>query len=190
MGLDRTSIDAALLHDVVEDTQIKLEEIQEKFGPEVATLVDRVTKLSRISFRASRSSRWKASAPRYFWQWPTISGWILIKLADRMHNMRTLKYLPVEKQKKIARETLGDLCPFDPPFGDVQIQMGTGRPGPPVSWNHPEIHELVQKVAKKGRNRKATLKRSGRNCSSNWLSTGLRLRSRGGQSIFTASTIR
>jgi len=157
MGLDRTSIAAALLHDVVEDTQIKLEEIQEKFGPEVATLVDGVTKLSRISFQ-SKQEQQVENLRKMFLAMANDIRVILIKLADRMHNMRTLKYLPVEKQKKIARETLEIYAPLTHRLGMYKFKWELED----LALRFLELqkyYELVQKVAKKRQEREGYIEK-------------------------------
>lgn len=105
LQMDDITVAASLLHDVVEDTEVTLEEIQERFGPEVAALVDGVTKLSRLPFQ-SKQEQQAESLRKMFLAMARDIRVIIIKLADRLHNMRTLRNLPVERQKKIARETL------------------------------------------------------------------------------------
>ncbi|MDQ4041021.1 MAG: bifunctional (p)ppGpp synthetase/guanosine-3',5'-bis(diphosphate) 3'-pyrophosphohydrolase [Actinomycetota bacterium] len=105
MRLDTETLCAALLHDTVEDTSASLEEVQEAFGEEVATLVDGVTKLTGITFQ----SRDEAQAENYRKMMVAMASdirVILIKLADRLHNMRTLDALPKQKQIEKAKETL------------------------------------------------------------------------------------
>ncbi|MGH3045376.1 MAG: HD domain-containing protein, partial [Gaiellaceae bacterium] len=105
------TIAAALLHDVVEDTETTIEQVREEFGDEVARLVEGVTKLTRIRFQ----SREQAQAENYrkmivaMAQDPDV---ILIKLADRLHNMRTIEYLGKQKQLQKARETLEVYAPL------------------------------------------------------------------------------
>ena len=111
LHLDEQTIAAALLHDVVEDTGSDLEEIRGEFGAEIAQLVEGVTKLTRITFQ----SREQAEAENY---WKMIVAMaqdvrvILIKLADRLHNMRTIEYLGKQKQAQKARETLEVYAPL------------------------------------------------------------------------------
>src|SRR3984957_16611267 len=111
MKLDVTSICAALLHDVVEDTKIPLETITELFGTDVAQLVEGVTKISRLDLLAPEA-RQAENLRKMLLAMVNDVRVVVIKLADRLHNMRTLKYLPVEKQQRIARETLDVYAPI------------------------------------------------------------------------------
>src|SRR6187551_546704 len=111
LHLDEQTIAAALLHDVVEDTGADLEEVRSEFGPEVATLVEGVTKLTRITFQ----SREQAEAENYRKMIVAMAQdvrVILIKLADRLHNMRTIEYQSKPKQAQKARETLEVYAPL------------------------------------------------------------------------------
>ena len=109
--MDTITIVAALLHDVVEDTQIKLEEINDAFGEEVAMLVNGVTKLSKISFR-TQEERQVESFRKMFLAIAEDIRVILIKLGDRLNNMSTLKFMPAAKRLKKARETLDIYVPI------------------------------------------------------------------------------
>ena len=114
MHLDENAISAALLHDIVEDTSASLEEIERDFSPEIAMLVDGVTKLTAFtseehhftSVLKSRADRQAENLRKIFLAMAKDVRVILIKLADRLHNMRTLKFMKREKQIQIARETL------------------------------------------------------------------------------------
>jgi GTP pyrophosphokinase len=111
LHLDEQTIAAALLHDVVEDTESDLEEVRSEFGPELAQLVEGVTKLTRISFQ----SREQAEAENYRKMIVAMAQdvrVILIKLADRLHNMRTIEYQTRQKQAQKARETLEVYAPL------------------------------------------------------------------------------
>src|SRR6266705_2618982 len=111
LRLDMTTLCAALLHDVVEDTRISLSEIAAKFGPDTARLVEGVTKISRLDL-VSPEVRQVESVRKMLLAMVTDVRVVLVKLADRQHNMRTLGYLPPEKQERIARETLDIYAPI------------------------------------------------------------------------------
>ncbi|MFE0560115.1 bifunctional (p)ppGpp synthetase/guanosine-3',5'-bis(diphosphate) 3'-pyrophosphohydrolase [Paenibacillus sp. FSL W8-0187] len=111
MQMDTLSIIAALLHDVVEDTTVSLEQIRERFGDTCALLVDGLTKLERIQFR-SKEEQQNENYRKMFIAMARDIRVIVIKLADRLHNMRTLKYQSEESQRRISYETLEIFCPI------------------------------------------------------------------------------
>lgn len=111
MQMDTLSIIAALLHDVVEDTTVSLEQIRERFGETCAMLVDGLTKLERIQFR-SKEEQQNENYRKMFIAMARDIRVIVIKLADRLHNMRTLKYQSEESQRRISYETLEIFCPI------------------------------------------------------------------------------
>src|SRR3984957_8698403 len=110
MRLDVTSLCAALLHDVVEDTKIPLERISEQFGPDAARLVEGVTKISRLDLLAPEA-RQAENVRKMLLAMVNDVRVVMVKLADRVHNMRTLEFLDSEKQQRIARETLDIYAP-------------------------------------------------------------------------------
>ncbi len=111
MHLDAQAIAAAILHDVVEDTEASLDDIEDKFGTEVAQLVDGVSKLDQIQFR-SRAEAQAESFRKMMLAMIEDIRVILVKLADRLHNMKTLDAMPEKKRKRIARETLDIYAPI------------------------------------------------------------------------------
>src|ERR1700722_11755085 len=111
LEMDRHTIAASLLHDVVEDTVITSEEVAERFGDEIASLVDGVTKLTRIPYQTKEDAQVENLRKMFLAMAKDIRV-IIIKLADRLHNMRTLASLPPAKQQTIARETIEIYAPI------------------------------------------------------------------------------
>jgi GTP pyrophosphokinase len=111
LKLDPTSIAAGLLHDAIEDTTVTAEQIQQEFGEQVAHIVEGVTKISQIDF-ANREERQAENLRKMMLAMVDDIRVVLIKLADRLHNMRTLEHLPPERREKIARETLEIYAPI------------------------------------------------------------------------------
>ncbi|TJY41600.1 bifunctional (p)ppGpp synthetase/guanosine-3',5'-bis(diphosphate) 3'-pyrophosphohydrolase [Cohnella pontilimi] len=111
MQMDVVTIEAALLHDVVEDTNVTLEDLAARFGETLAGLVDGLTKLERIQFQ-SKEEQQNENYRKMFVAMANDIRVILIKLADRLHNMRTLKFQSEESQRRIAHETLEIYCPI------------------------------------------------------------------------------
>jgi GTP pyrophosphokinase len=111
MRLDSTAIAAGLLHDAVEDTPVTTEDITERFGEQVAHIVEGVTKIDKIQF-ANREDRQAENVRKMLLAMVSDVRVVLIKMADRLHNMRTLEHLPPERQQAIARETLDIYAPL------------------------------------------------------------------------------
>jgi GTP pyrophosphokinase len=123
-GLDDVTIAAALLHDTVEDADISLDEITRSFGSDVAAIVDGVTKLDRVQFN-SREAQQAATMRKMLVAMARDLRVLIIKLADRLHNMRTIAALPAWKQERIAHETLDIYAPLAHRLGmqDVKTQL-------------------------------------------------------------------
>jgi GTP diphosphokinase / guanosine-3',5'-bis(diphosphate) 3'-diphosphatase len=122
IGLDDVSLAAALLHDAVEDTEITLADVEENFGAEVARLVDGVTKLERIQFD-SREAQQAATMRKMLVAMAKDLRVLVIKLADRLHNMRTIAGMPHDKQQRIAQETLDIYAPLAHRLGIQEIKQ-------------------------------------------------------------------
>jgi len=121
IGLDDITLAAALLHDVVEDTGITIDEVSRDFGPLVATIVDGVTKLERISFETKEAQQ-AASMRKMLLAMANDPRVIYIKLADRLHNMRTIAAMPEFKQKRTAQETLDIYAPLAHRLGIQEVK--------------------------------------------------------------------
>jgi GTP pyrophosphokinase len=122
IGLDETSLAAALLHDAVEDTDITLADVERDFGPEVAAIVDGVTKLERLQFD-SKEAQQAATMRKMLVAMARDLRVLMIKLADRLHNMRTLAAMPPEKQHRIAQETLDIYAPLAHRLGMQEMKQ-------------------------------------------------------------------
>jgi GTP diphosphokinase / guanosine-3',5'-bis(diphosphate) 3'-diphosphatase len=151
LRLDSASIIAALLHDTVEDTGVTLEEIEKQFGPVIRELVDGVTKLSQMKFRHTHEKQGENIRKMIIAMGKDVRV-ILVKLADRLHNMRTLTSMPPEKQKRIAEETLDIYTPLAGRLGinglKIELEDLSFRYSQPDQY-----YDLVQKLNKKKKER-------------------------------------
>ncbi|PIP27685.1 MAG: hypothetical protein COX30_00570 [Candidatus Moranbacteria bacterium CG23_combo_of_CG06-09_8_20_14_all_39_10] len=122
MGMGSKTISAGLMHDVPEDTTVTLEEIEKKFSPEIAFLVDGVTKLGKIKLRGTLEEAYLENLRKMFLAMAADIRVVIIKLADRLHNMQTLSALPEDKQLRIARETMEVFAPIANRLGIGEIK--------------------------------------------------------------------
>jgi len=141
MKLDNTAIAAGLLHDSIEDTTLTSAELKAEFGEQVAHIVDGVTKISRIDF-ASRVEAQAENVRKMMLAMVDDIRVVLIKLADRLHNMRTLQHLSPERQRKIARETLEIYAPLAHRLGMGKVRGELEDLAFP--YVDPEAYKMVQ----------------------------------------------
>jgi guanosine-3',5'-bis(diphosphate) 3'-pyrophosphohydrolase len=151
LGLDAQTLAAALLHDTVEDTELTLEEVEAEFGSSVYRLVEGVTKLSRIEFRSDQQLH-AENIRRMLLAMADDIRVVLIKLADRLHNMRTLDALPEQRRQRISRETMDIYAP-------LSHRLGMGQ----IKWELEDLafrnldpdtyHDIVRRVNRKRRDR-------------------------------------
>lgn len=152
MHMDHQSIIAAILHDVIEDTHLDKSTVAEKFGDEVAELVDGVSKLDLIKFE-TRAEAQAENLRKMMLAMARDIRVILVKLADRLHNLRTLDSLPIEKQKRIAKETLEIYAPIATRLGMNSFRVEFEDLG--FSYLYPVRYRVLKEAVRKARgNRK------------------------------------
>jgi GTP diphosphokinase / guanosine-3',5'-bis(diphosphate) 3'-diphosphatase len=151
MKMDAVAIAAGLLHDSVEDTSVTIVDIRKEFGEQVAHIVEGVTKISQIDF-ATREEQQAENLRKMMLAMVDDIRVVLIKLADRLHNMRTLEHLPVERQQKIAKETLEI-------YGPIAHRLGMGKIRGELEdlgfryldpMTHQQVHDAVEARRKQG----------------------------------------
>ncbi len=140
--LDTTSIVAALLHDVVEDSEVRLEDITRDFGPEVGAIVDGLTKISHLTFRSTAEAQVE-NYRKLLLSVAKDARVIIIKLADRLHNMRTLDWLAAEKRQRIALETREIYAPLAHRFGMAGVKAELED----LAFKHLESEEYAALIA-------------------------------------------
>lgn len=146
LGLDAPSVAAALLHDTVEDTVTTIEEIEETFGKDVAFLVESLTKIAKLNFKSAEEAQ-AENYRRLLVAMVQDLRVILVKLADRLHNMRTMQYMPPEKQQRISQETLDIYAPLANRLGIAWIK--TELEDLCFKYLYPEeYHDLAAQIAK------------------------------------------
>jgi guanosine-3',5'-bis(diphosphate) 3'-pyrophosphohydrolase len=153
--MDVTTVTAGLLHDVLEDTQTTKDDLAREFGADIAELVDGVTKIGKLAF-SSREERQAENFRKMVVAMARDIRVLMIKLADRLHNMRTLGYLPPEKAKKIAQETLDIYAPLAHRLGMAKVKAELEDLALRVM--HPDSYqELMRRVAKRRLEREAEI---------------------------------
>ena len=153
--MDVTTVTAGLLHDVLEDTKATKGDLQREFGTEIADLVDGVTKIGKLAF-SSREERQAENFRKMLVAMARDLRVLMIKLADRLHNMRTLEYLPTDKARKIAQETLDIYAPLAHRLGMAKVKAELEDLALRVL--HPDDYqELMRRVAKRRLEREAEI---------------------------------
>lgn len=154
LELDKESMVAGILHDVVEDTDFTIEQVSQMFNEEIALLVDGVTKLTQLKYSKDKVEIQAENLRKMFLAMAKDIRVILIKLADRLHNMRTLKYMREDKQKEIARETMDIYAPIAQRLGISKIKVELDDLS--LKYLEPEIYkDLAEKISSKRSERQA-----------------------------------
>ena len=148
LEMDKETIAAGILHDVVEDTIMSLDELKAEFGEEVALLVDGVTKLTQISWSMDKMEIQAENLRKMFLAMAKDIRVIIIKLSDRLHNMRTLQYMKPEKQKEKAKETMEIYAPIAHRLGISKIKIELDDLS--LKYLEPDTYyELAEKISLK-----------------------------------------
>ncbi len=156
LQLDTTTVASGLIHDVVEDTKIGIDDVEKEFGSEIAAIVDGLTKIAKLPNSGSNQDRQVESYRKLLLSIAKDARVIIVKLADRLHNMRTLEFLPVDKQRRIAQETRDLYAPLAHRFGMAKMRWELED----LAFKHLESDEykaLAKKVAQKRGEREALI---------------------------------
>ena len=148
LQLDSTTVASGLIHDVVEDTAVELEDVEREFGKEIAAIVDGLTKIAKLPNSGSTQDRQVESYRKLLLSIAKDARVIIVKLADRLHNMRTLEFLPEEKRRRIAEETRDLYAPLAHRFGMAKMRWELED----LAFKHLETEEykaLAKQVAQK-----------------------------------------
>ncbi|MCR5419137.1 MAG: bifunctional (p)ppGpp synthetase/guanosine-3',5'-bis(diphosphate) 3'-pyrophosphohydrolase [Lachnospiraceae bacterium] len=146
LEMDQETIAAGLLHDVVEDTIFTVEELREQFGDDVALLVDGVTKLGQLQYDGDKVELQAENLRKMFLAMAKDIRVIIIKLCDRLHNMRTLKHMSTEKQQEKARETMDIYAPIAQRLGIMRVKVELDDLS--LKYLEPEVYyDLAEKIA-------------------------------------------
>ncbi|KSV58214.1 GTP pyrophosphokinase [Acetivibrio ethanolgignens] len=157
LELDKETIVAGLLHDVVEDTIFTIDELKAEFGEEIALLVDGVTKLTQLNYSSDKLEIQAENLRKMFLAMAKDIRVILIKLADRLHNMRTLQYMKPEKQREKARETMDIYAPIAQRLGISKIKIELDDLS--LKYLEPEVYkDLTEKIEARKSDREAFIK--------------------------------
>lgn len=158
LHMDDATVSAALLHDVVEDTIYTNEEMQQMFGEEIAMLIDGVTKLGKLQYKSKEEAQLESYRKMFLAMAKDIRV-IMIKLADRLHNMRTLKYMRSDKQKRIAQETIEVYAPLANRLGISSIKWELEDLC--LRYLYPDVYyQLVEDVKQKRKERQSFINTS------------------------------
>jgi guanosine-3',5'-bis(diphosphate) 3'-pyrophosphohydrolase len=157
LQLDSITVASGLLHDVIEDTRLTLADVEAEFGKEIAAIVDGLTKIAKLPSGGSTQERQVESYRKLLLSIAKDARVIIVKLADRLHNMRTLDWLPNEKRRRIAQETRDLYAPLAHRFGMAKLRWELED----LAFKHLESEEyksLAKKVAQKRGEREALIK--------------------------------